>query len=330
MAVLTNDTAQLEPKTEFDGPRLEFDFPALQIGVAEYEDGPTGCTVFYLPAGALTAIDIRGGAPGTMVSGEFTRLHAICFAGGSFYGLEAASGVAAELFAMRDYSTEWGHIALVSGAIINDFGGPRNNAIYPDKALGRAALKAARSGVFPLRRRGAGASAAVGKLLPLVRRERAVPGAEWAGQGGAFRQIGETKIAVFSVVNAMGAVFDREGRIVRGNLDRATGERRAIHEDIDSRLGTEAPAVPAGGNTTLTVLVTNQRLRSVVLTQLGRQAHSSMARAIQPFHTPFDGDVFYAATTNEVSNDSLDDVRLGVIASELAWDAVLSSFDPDS
>jgi hypothetical protein len=43
---LTNDTANLVPKTAFDVPALEFDFPALQIGVAAYEEGPTGCTVF--------------------------------------------------------------------------------------------------------------------------------------------------------------------------------------------------------------------------------------------------------------------------------------------
>jgi L-aminopeptidase/D-esterase-like protein len=49
-----------------------------------------------------------------------------------------------------------------------------------------------------------------------------------------------------------------------------------------------------------------------------------MARAIQPFHAPTDGDVLWAATTNEVDNPDLSEVALGVIASEVAWDAVLS------
>jgi hypothetical protein len=35
-------------KTAFDVPVLEFDFPGLQVGVAAYEEGPTGCTVFSL------------------------------------------------------------------------------------------------------------------------------------------------------------------------------------------------------------------------------------------------------------------------------------------
>ena len=50
-----------------------------------------------------------------------------------------------------------------------------------------------------------------------------------------------------------------------------------------------------------------------------------MARAIQPFATVGDGDVLYAATTGEVDNPRLSPAALTLVASELAWDAVLSS-----
>jgi 6-aminohexanoate-oligomer endohydrolase len=50
-----------------------------------------------------------------------------------------------------------------------------------------------------------------------------------------------------------------------------------------------------------------------------------MNRAIQPFATQEDGDVLYAVTTDEIENPSLSPLDLGVIASELAWDAILSS-----
>jgi L-aminopeptidase/D-esterase-like protein len=50
-----------------------------------------------------------------------------------------------------------------------------------------------------------------------------------------------------------------------------------------------------------------------------------MARAIQPFHALVDGDVLYAVTTDEVENPELTGTSLGVVASELAWDAVLAS-----
>jgi 6-aminohexanoate-oligomer endohydrolase len=314
---LTNDLAELVPRTAFDGDELRFDFPSFRIGVAEYGEGPTGCTVFHFPAGAACATDVRGGSPGTL--GGYEWVHAICLAGGSLYGLEASAGVAAELLAERGYSTEWTEIALVSGAIIFDYG-PRENAVYPDKALGRAALRAARPGVFPLGARGAGRSATVGKTFEY---EQGEP----AGQGGAYRELGPTKVGVFTVVNAVGAIVDRNGEVVRGHLDRATGLRGALVPGVEDRLAAGVPLRQLPGNTTLTVVVTNQRLDRRSLRQLGRQVHASMARAIHPFHALLDGDVLYAVTTAEVENAVLDPIALSVVASELAWDAVLASFD---
>jgi 6-aminohexanoate-oligomer endohydrolase len=46
---------------------------------------------------------------------------------------------------------------------------------------------------------------------------------------------------------------------------------------------------------------------------------------IDAIHALVDGDVLYAVSTNEVDNPALDSVGLGVIASELAWDAVLAA-----
>src|SRR5918912_509082 len=155
---------------------LEFDFPGLRIGVAEYEDGPTGCTVFHFAnGGAMLERDVRGGSPGLF--GDLDWVDAICLAGGSLYGLEAAAGVAAELLDQRGRDTGWTAIADVTGAIIFDFG-PRETTVYPDKELGRAALRNAVDGRFPLGQRGAGRSATVGKTFGLEYRER-------GGQGGA-------------------------------------------------------------------------------------------------------------------------------------------------
>ncbi len=55
---------------------LRFDFPGLRVGIAEYEEGPTGCTVFHLPpGGAACSVDIRGGSPGTI--GNYEWAHAV-------------------------------------------------------------------------------------------------------------------------------------------------------------------------------------------------------------------------------------------------------------
>lgn len=323
---LTNDNTDLVPHIPSGVPALEFDFPALHIGVAEYVEGPTGCTVFYFPDGAQASVDVRGGSHGTTLTESRDWLQAICLAGGSVPGLEATAGVVAELFAIRGYSTAWLDIPIVSGGIIFDYG-RRENAIYPDKALGRAALRAARPGLFPLGRRGAGCSATTGKGLP-----RPLYEGEPAGQGGAFRQIGPTRLAVFTVVNAVGAIVDRQGRVVRGNRNTETGERRHAAEGIEFAFSASQETAPQPGNTTLTVVVSNQRLSTDrgaawSLRQFARLVHTSMSRAIQPFHTPTDGDVLWAVTTNEVDNPALNDVALGVLASELAWDAVLSCFE---
>lgn len=295
---------------------LEFEFPGLEVGVAEYAAGPTGCTVFHFPNGVRQVADIRGGSPGVL--GEsYGFVDAICFAGGSAYGLEAASGVAAELLARRGNRVGWDEIAIVSGAIIYDYG-PRENAIYPDKELGRAALQAARPGRFPLGARGAGVSATVGKAL----------GFEWgepAGQGAAARELGPVRLAVFTVVNAWGAIVGRGGEVVRGNLDRSSGERVPTADALERRALTGELEEAPPGNTTLTLVATNAVLGSWELRQLARQTHASMGRAIQPFNALHDGDVLFAVTTSEVESARFDAAALGIFASELAWDAVLAS-----
>jgi 6-aminohexanoate-oligomer endohydrolase len=315
----SNDTVPLTPRVEADGPSLEFDFPGLEVGLAEYPDGPTGCTVFHFPAGVHQAADVRGGAPAVL--GESYRFtHAVCFAGGSAYGLEACSGVAAELLARRGYRVGWQEIALASGAIVYDYG-PRANAIYPDKELGRAALRAARPGVFPLGARGAGIGATVGKCISF----------EWgeaSGQGGAFRAFGALRLAAFTVVNAWGAIVDRTGQVVRGNRDPGRGRRVHAAGELERRALEGEPEAAPPGNTTLTLIATNAVLDGWGLRQLARQTHASMSRAIQPFHSLYDGDVLFAVTTSEVES-RLDAAALGVLASELAWDAVLASIPAD-
>jgi L-aminopeptidase/D-esterase-like protein len=319
--MLTNDNASLKPVTDFTTPVLEFDFPGLAIGVAEYAEGPTGCTVFHFPRGATGVADVRGGAPGTILTHREGWVDAICLAGGSVYGLEASSGVNAELLARKNYDTDWDNIAIVSGAVIFDFNRFRaNKAVYPDKALGRAALAAARAGVFPLGARGAGACASVGKWL------REPYELERSGQGGAVYASGDVRVAAFTVVNAVGCLVDRKGAAVRGHVDPKTGRRHRVGDVVSIRREAEPePEVPPG-NTTLTVIATNQAMGLRELNQMARQVHSSLARAIDPFHTMYDGDVLYAVTTNEISPAPMKYNEVSYIASELAWDSVLTCF----
>jgi L-aminopeptidase/D-esterase-like protein len=291
-----------------------FNLPDVSIGVAEYPDGPTGCTVFAFDRALSASADVRGGSPGTVLAGDLGRLDAICFAGGSLLGLEAAAGVASALFARRGHAhVEWNDVPAVGGAIVFDF--ERPNGVYPDKALGAAALSAAVVGRCPTGPVGAGRNVRVGKgLAGLI--------GETGGQGAAIRTIGVAKILAVVVLNALGAIVDREGRVVRGHLEAGSGRRWALSDWIEAGGVVTAPS----GNTTLTFVATNQKIAPYALRQFARQVHASMGRAIQPFHTAFDGDVLFAVTTGEVEEPRLSDAAaLGAVAAETCWDAVLNA-----
>ncbi|MES2002454.1 MAG: P1 family peptidase [Pseudomonadota bacterium] len=345
VAIATGASAQnskLMPRVEFNGPALTFDFPGLRIGVAEYDDGPTGTTVFYFPDKVMGVVDVRGGAPGTIFTdslrlGRRDRwLDGVVFSGGSAYGLAAATGAAAALKAQRVRDGQWRSAAIFPGAIIYDIYGRRLSTVTPDEALGKAALNAAVEGRFPLGPRGAGRSAMQGYFF-------ADAGAGWrdwphSGQGGAFRQLGPTKIAVFTVVNALGAVVDRRGRVVRCSYAPAQKDCGTIEQALARRLPPlmagsrtgdgEVESSSLSSNTTVTLVVTNQKLEVRELQRLAVQVHGSMARGIQPYSTMEDGDVLFAVTTSEVDNSALPAMDLSTIASEVAWDAILASVPP--
>jgi L-aminopeptidase/D-esterase-like protein len=254
----------LVPDTSVQAPVLEFDFPGLSIGIAEYPEGPTGTTVFRFDKPAMAAVDVRGGAPGTIETDGLRLgyddwgIHAISLSGGSAYGLAAATGVTEAIKERVSDPGNWQNIVGVSGAIIFDLGGRRFNAITPDYALGKAALAAAIPGRFPMGAQGAGRFAMQGWFIG---------DPQYSGQG-------------------------------------------------------------LSANTTISLLVTNQKMPFWALQRLAVQVHTSMARAIQPFSTSGDGDTLFAVTTNEVENDDLPFDELGAIASEVAWDAVLASVPP--
>src|SRR3981081_4496260 len=75
------------------------DIPGIRVGHASDFDALTGYTVILCDGGAVAGVDIRGSATGTsemdvMSPAHVTsRVHAVTLAGGSAFGLEAASGV---------------------------------------------------------------------------------------------------------------------------------------------------------------------------------------------------------------------------------------------
>jgi L-aminopeptidase/D-esterase-like protein len=319
--------SDLKASTNIHGRVLQFDWPAIQIGVGSYEEGPTGLTIFHFPNRAVGAVDVRGGSPGT-VNTDALRLglevDAIVFAGGSAYGEEAITATQTGLKDDGIRGGTWENVALAAGAIIYDFQAHRLNEIYPDKRLAHAALHALRPGVFPLGAQGAGRMAMQGGFFG------------WpvhSGQGGAFRQLGDLKIAAFVVINALGAITDRNGYVVKDN--RGPGQFNKIKTaellaDLPESRGegwTRSSVTPGQTfryNTTISLVVTNQKLTSAELQRLAAQVHTSIARAIQPFSTQSDGDTLFALSTAEISTKYIFS-NLSTMAGEIMWDAILAS-----
>lgn len=297
---------------------LPWIFPEVLVGQASDASGPTGVTILRFPRRLPCVVDVRGGSPLSLATDALrvapTLIDAIVLSGGSIYGLAAPLAIAEAIRAERSGALDWDQIARVCGAVIYDFG-LRKTAVTPTELHAKAALAAASArqvGRGPI---GAGAGASCGKW-----RLDTVP--EAAGQGAACSEIGALKLGVITIVNSLGAIYDRKGQVLRGHLDPSTKRRLDL------------PAAPgvgskAGGHTTLSVLITNARLSAASLFALARQCHAAMARAIRPFNAASDGDIFFALSTETVELGATSFEALGHYAGELAWDAVLSSFDPD-
>jgi L-aminopeptidase/D-esterase-like protein len=301
---------------------FKFAFDELLVGTAEYPAGPTGCTVLRLPRATVGAIDVRGGAAAVREStsidagNSFGIVEALFFAGGSTYGLDVGSGIMRELLALRRGRTGFDDIPAVPGAVVYDFDGRKDDGVFPDADLGARAFREARTGEVRVGRAGAGANVWAGSFL----------GTEWAeqsGQGAAFGRVAGMRIFTLSVVNAVGNVLDRSGRIIAGSRDPRSGERVPVTDGI---LRQTPPRRGARRHTTLTAVVTDAELNHPELQRLAVMAHSALGRVIEPFSTPWDGDTLFALSTGSVPlRKGWSVAELGAFAGQLAQDAVLEA-----
>jgi L-aminopeptidase/D-esterase-like protein len=265
----------------------------VRVGHARPPEGDTGCTVVLGPFRA--AADVAGMATGSRelhvldVEHLVPSVDAILLTGGSAFGLAAADGVAAWL-AEHDlgYDTGVARVPIVPAAVIFDLheGRPR-----PGPETGRAACEAASDAPVEQGRVGAGVGATVGNL-------GGPEGTMAGGVGSAALTVAGWTVAALAVVNALGDVLDREGRIVAGarGADGAfLDSARLLRERPAEREG-EGGALRPGRNTTLAVVATDAPLTRIDLKRLSRMAATALPRRISPVHTPFDGDVVFAVS----------------------------------
>jgi L-aminopeptidase/D-esterase-like protein len=292
-------------------------------------------TVVLCPAGATAAVDVRGGAPGTRETDLLrpdnlvSQVHAIALCGGSAFGLAAATGVMTYLRGRGvGFATAAGPVPIVPAGVIFDLGLGRADA-YPDAALGEAACVAASVAVAE-GCVGAGAGASVGKVLGIGQAVK-------AGAGTAAEHLPNGLIVgALAVVNAVGDVVDPStGRILAGARlpDAAVlpPGLRPLADDAGARpypgagrlLRLLRGAPPTTPNTTLAVVATNARLDKAGCQRLAIMAQTGLARAIQPVHSPHDGDIVFALATGEVADQPADLLLLGAVAADVLVQAII-------
>ena len=255
------------------------DIPGIRVGHDTNLEAGTGCTVILCDTPAIGGVDVRGGAPATRETdllrpmNLLEEVNAVMLAGGSAFGLDAASGVMRYLEEHGiGFNTGVAHVPIVPAAAIFDlsFG---SASVRPNAAAGYRACEQATASAVTQGNIGAGTGATVGKMA----------GPSFAMKGGlgsASTQLADgVLVGVLVAVNAIGDVIDPQ------TLQVIAGARNPT--------GTGFLATPFG-NSTIAVVATNASLSKVEVNKVAQMAHDGMAQVIHPTHTMFDGDTIFA------------------------------------
>lgn len=269
--------------------------PGIEVGHFTDPRRPTGCTVILAREGAVGGVDVRGAAPGTREtdlldpSNLVEKVHGIMLAGGSSWGLDAASGAVRWLEERGiGFDVVVGRLPLVPSAVLFDLlvGDMR---IRPDAAAGYAACEAASRADPAEGNVGAGTGAAVGKIFGI---HNAMKG----GIGTASVTVDGVTVGALIACNALGDVIDPDtAQVIAGAR---TDDGRQLRDTRRALLRGEAPKpLLAGTNTTIGVIATDATITKVQAHRLAVAAHDGLARSINPVHTMSDGDTLFTLGT---------------------------------
>jgi D-aminopeptidase len=298
------------------------DVEGVRVGHADDAKLGSGTTVVLFDQPAVASADLRGGGPGTRETAlldpaqTVEGIDAIAIAGGSAFGLDAASGAQAWLreqgrgFAVRD-----ARVPMVPGAILFDLlsGGNKDWGRYPPyREFGYEAAKNASSEVA-LGSVGAGLGATTVNLK--------------GGIGSASSRTRDgLMVGAIVAVNAAGSVTVGDGAHFWASpfeQDNEFGGRGWPPGFSANALALRSKGQPAQ-STTLAVVATDAKLSKAQAQRLAVMAQTGLARAIYPVHTPLDGDIVFAAAmgTKPLPDALLSMSELGMVAGNVLTRAV--------
>jgi len=305
------------------------DVRGIEVGHAQDEEALTGCTVLICRKGAVTGVDVRGGAPGTRETDLLDpinlveKVHAVVLAGGSAFGLDAASGVMRYLEEQKiGFNTGVAKVPIVPAAILYDLNLGRAD-VRPDSAMGYRAATSAVSDAPAEGNAGVGMGASVGKMFGSGLAMK-------AGVGTASMNIGGgVVVGALVAVNAWGDVIDPHTNQILAGLRSGkvgplhVGKRDGFADTLSmmkSTVGRSILGLTSRANTVIGVVATNARLTKAQATKVAQMAQDGIARTIRPAHTMLDGDVIFALSTGF---RRVDISSVGAFAAEVMAEAVL-------
>ena len=296
------------------------DIQGVRFGNAQNLAAATGCTVIICPAGATAGVDVRGGAPGTRETDLLKpenlveKIHAVMLAGGSAFGLDAASGVMQYLEENEiGFDVGVAKVPIVAGAVLFDL--PCGDArVRPDRTMGYRACAATAAEEFSVGSVGAGTGATVGKAFGM---EHAMKG----GLGAHCVRIGNLIVGAVVAVNCLGDVVDpANGQILAGAYE--LDPFRFMDSEAGLLQQCEGSGSQFTGNTTIGVVLTNAVLTKAQATKVASMTHDGYARTMRPAHTMLDGDTIFALSVGEVQADIS---AVGALAAQVMAQAVLGA-----
>jgi len=300
------------------------DVPGVLVGNAQDARLASGVTVLLFDEPAVASIDVRGGGPGTRETDALdptaliATCHAICLSGGSAFGLEAASGIAAKLSASGQgfrFTESHPPVPIVPAAILFDLanGGDKSwGDLPPYRELGAAALKSA-SGDFALGSQGAGTGAMAGQVKGGIGScSWEVAGLGMVGAIVAANSVGSVLVPGTSIFWA--APFAQPGEL---------GVQAPIPPGIATQDWPIDAKIPL--NTTIGAIAIEAEVTRAEAGRIAIMAQDGYARAIRPIHTPFDGDTIFVLSTSRLKlamDRPAAIARLGAIAADCMTRAV--------
>lgn len=301
----TNDLTPLKPSIS-KGKYINHEFNNIKVASVEYTKAVVGTTYIDFKNGARVVEMEYGGCVNkvsTSVACDNNILYGICLSSGSTLGLEATTGAISEKMKQLDYYD----FVPISGCIHRGNIKQNMSMFYPDKELGRYAVKNIISNKVLYGQIGGG----IGAMY---------------GQGCSYGVFKNKKVLVVLVNNAVGSIH-KDGKKFSGKKTYKSTHKNKKSKFNKKTIQKKNKKVTNKSGTFLCVIITDLDLNVQQLELMSKQVNNSIGEYIKPFNTIYDGDMIYTCSTFKKKNkfNKAELIDFYAYCSKLVGDAIFRS-----